>query len=186
MHGSCLIVTLLCGSAALPAAAQSVLVAQSEIGFVSRQMGVPVTGKFTRWSAQLVFDPKKPAAASVAFTIDVASATFGSDQADAEVPRAPWFNAAKFPQARFESSAVSSLGNGRFDVAGKLTIKGTTRDAVVPVTFSQNGIDGAAQGSFTIKRLDYKIGDGEWADTAIVANEVLVKFKLMLTNLPPM
>ena len=51
-------------------AEQKVLPAQSEIAFVSRQMGVPVEGKFKRWDAQLAFDPKKPEAGKVSFSID--------------------------------------------------------------------------------------------------------------------
>ena len=105
-----------------PALAQQVLPAQSEIAFVSRQMGVPVEGKFKQWSAQIVFDPKNPAAGKVGFTIQTGSASFGSPETDAEVPKAPWFNVAKFPTASFTSSAIKALGGGRFDVTGTLSI----------------------------------------------------------------
>jgi polyisoprenoid-binding protein YceI len=40
-----------------------------------------------------------------------------------------------------------------------------------------------ASGSVAIKRLDFKIGDGEWADTSMVANDVTVKFKLAFAGL---
>jgi polyisoprenoid-binding protein YceI len=33
-----------------------------------------------------------------------------------------------------------------------------------------------------IKRLDFKIGEGDWADTSMVANDVQVKFKLQLNG----
>jgi polyisoprenoid-binding protein YceI len=171
---------------ALPwaAQAQQVLPAQSEISFVSKQMGVPVAGQFKRFSAQLKFDPKKPEAGQVAFSIDTGSAAFGSPETDAEVPKAVWFNVAKFPSASFQSSAITGLGGGRYEVRGKLMIKGQAQDTVVPVTLVQAGTNGTATGSFSIKRLDFKIGDGEWADTAMVANDVQVKFKLALTGLP--
>ena len=170
--------------ATLPAQAQQVNPAQSEIAFVSKQMGVPVEGRFRKWSAQMSFDPKKPEAGQVSFTIDTGSAGFGSPETDAEVPKAAWFNAAKFPQATFQSSAIKALGGGRYEVTGRLTIKGSTQAAVVPVTLAQNGATGTATGSFTIRRLDFKIGEGEWADTSMVANDVQVKFKLALTGLP--
>jgi hypothetical protein len=41
-------------------------------------MGVPVEGKFGRFSAQVALDPKKPETGSVALAIDTASARFGS------------------------------------------------------------------------------------------------------------
>lgn len=171
-------------AAAAPLAwAQSVVPAQSEIAFVSKQMGVPVEGRFKKWSAQIAFDPKKPEAGKVAFTIDTGSASFGSAETDAEVPKAAWFNVAQFPQASFQSTAIRALGGGRYEVSGKLAIKGSVRDAVVPVTLAHSGSAGTATGSFTLKRLDFKIGDGEWADTSMVANEVQVRFKLALTGL---
>ena len=90
-----------------PAFAQQKLVpAQSEISFVSKQMGVPVEGRFKKFDAQITFDPAKPEASKMAFTIDVASAAFGAPETDAELPKATWFNTSKFPQATFQSSAV--------------------------------------------------------------------------------
>ena len=173
----------LLGATPLTALAQQVVPAGSEIGFVSKQMGVPVEGKFKKWTAQISFDPKKPEAGKVSFTIDTASAGFGSPETDAEVPKAPWFNSAKFPQASFQSTAIKALGGGKFEVRGKLTIKGASQDAVVPVAITQAGPSSTASGSFMIKRLDFKIGEGEWADTSMVANDVQVKFKLALTGL---
>ena len=169
-----------------PALAQQVVPAQSEIGFVSKQMGVPVEGKFKQWTARISFDPKKAEAGSVAFTIQTGSASFGAAETDAEVPKAEWFNVAKFPQASFASSAIKALGGGRFEVRGKLAIKGATQDVVVPVTVTQAGAASTAAGSFVIKRLDFKIGEGDWADTSMVANDVTVKFKLALTGMAPL
>jgi len=169
-----------------PAAAQQVVPAHSEIGFVSKQMGVPVEGRFKKWTAQIAFDPKKPEAGKVNFTIDTGSASFGAPETDSEMPKAPWFHVAKFPQATFQSTAIKALSGGRFEVRGKLAIKGATQDAVVPVTVTQAGATSTASGAFTIKRLDFKIGEGDWADTSMVANEVQVKFKLALTGLAPL
>ena len=171
---------------AIPAFAQQVVPAQSEIAFVSKQMGVPVEGKFKQWSAQIAFDPKKPEAGKIGFTIQTGSASFGSAETDAEVPKAAWFNVAKFPQASFSSSGIKALGGGKFEVRGKLAIKGSTQDVVVPVAVTQAGAASTASGSFVIKRLDFKIGEGEWADTSMVANDVTVKFKLALTGMAPL
>ena len=172
--------------ATTPAWCQQVVPAQSEISFVTKQMGVPVEGKFKQWAAQITLDPKKAEAGKVAFTIQTASASFGAAETDAEVPKVTWFNVAKFPQASFASSSLKALGGGKFEVRGKLLIKGSSQDVVVPVAISQAGANSTATGSFTIKRLDFKIGEGEWADTSMVANDVQVKFKLALTGLAPL
>jgi polyisoprenoid-binding protein YceI len=168
---------------AAPACAQQKLVpAQSEIAFTSKQMGVPVDGKFKKFDAQVAFDPKKPDAAKIAFSIDIGSATLGSAETEAELVKPDWFNTKMFPQATFQSSTVKATGPGKFDVAGKLVIKGASHDVVVPVALAQAGANTTASGAFTIKRLDFKIGDGDWKDTSMVANDVQVKFKLTLTG----
>ena len=163
-------------------AQQKLVPAQSEISFVSKQMGVAVDGHFKKFDAQIAFDTAKPDTSKIAFTVDLASATVGSPESDSELPKATWFNTAKFPQATFQSTAVKSLGGGKYEVSGKLSIKGTSRDVVVPVAMVQSGPTTTATGVFSLKRLAYKIGENEWADTSMVADDVQVKFKLALTG----
>ena len=166
--------------------AATLVPAQSEIVFTTRQMGVPVEGRFTAFTAQVALDPRQPATGSVALSIDTAGTRFGVAETDAEVVKPVWLSATAFPKATFQSTAVRAVGPGRFEVAGRLSIKGTTRDLVVPVSVAQAGGTSTASGSFAIKRLEYRIGEGEWADTSIVANDVQVRFKLVLTGLPPL
>lgn len=166
-----------------PAWAQQKLVpAQSEIAFVSKQMGVPVEGRFKKFDAEVNFNPAKPDTSRIAFTVDTGSATLGVPETDAELPKATWFNVPKFPQATFQSKTVKGLGGGKFEVAGQLNIKGQVRDVVVPVTLTQSGATTTATGSFTLKRLAFKIGENEWSDTSMVAEDVQVRFKLALTG----
>ena len=176
--------TLAMGFAAPCSAQQRLVPAQSEIGFTSKQMGVPVDGKFKKFDAQVAFDPKQPEAAKIAFSIDIGSATLGSAETEAELVKPDWFNTKMFPQATFQSGTVKATGPGKFDVAGKLVIKGASQEVIVPVALAQAGANTTASGAFVIKRLDYKIGDGDWKDTSLVANDVQVKFKLTLTGVP--
>ena len=177
----------LLGGLCQPACAeQKLLPAQSEIAFTSKQMGVPVDGKFRKFDAQLAFDPKKPEAAKIGFTIDLASVSLGTAETEAELAKPDWFNTKAFPQASFQSSTVKALGGGRFEVSGKLAIKSIGHDVVVPVTLLQAGANTTASGTFSIKRLDFKIGDGDWKDTSMVADAVQVKFKLVLTGVGPL
>ena len=167
-------------------AQQKVIPAQSEIAFTSRQMGVPVDGRFKAFDAQVAFDPKQPQAAKIGFTIELGSATLGSPETETELARPDWFNTRMFPQATFQSSAVKATAPGRFDVTGKLVIKGASQDVTVPVALTQAGGTTTASGAFVIKRLDFRIGDGDWKDTSMVANDVQVKFKLTLTGVGPL
>lgn len=160
--------------------------AGSELGFTFRQMGVPVDGHFKRFDAQLAFDPKKPEAGKVSFSIELGSVALGAPEVETELAKPLWLDSRKNAQASFQSSAIKPAGKGRLEVSGKLSIKGQTRDISVPVTLTQSGTQTTASGSFTIKRLDYRIGEGEWSDVSIVANDVQVKFKLNFSGIGPL
>jgi len=181
----------LCLLALLPllAAAQSppaakLLPAQSEIVFTSRQMGVPVEGRFRKFDARVAFDPRQPETGRVTLTVDLASVAMGAAESEAEVAKPGWFDTKAFPQASFQSSAIKAVGGGRFEMSGKFTLKGQSRDLTVPVTLAQAGGTSIASGSFVVKRLDFRIGDGDWSDTSLVANDVQVRFRLALSGLP--
>lgn len=156
----------------------------SEIVFVSRQMGAPVEGRFEQFDARVVLGPVHPQDGRVELTIATASATLGLAEIDAELRKPAWFDVARHPRARFESTAIVAAGPGRWNVAGRLTIKGTTRELRVPVTLEHRGSTAVARGSLTIRRTEFGIGSGEWGDTSLVADEVQVRFRFAFEGLP--
>ena len=166
----------------LAQAQQKLLPAQSEISFVSRQMGSPVEGRFRSFDAQVALDPKQLGAAKIVLVVDLASAALGSTETETELRRPDWFDVKKFPQASFTSSAVKPAGAGRLEVVGTFSLKGRSRALSVPVTLTQAGGTTTATGAFTVRRLDFKVGDGDWTDTDLIANDVQVKFKLALSG----
>lgn len=177
-----------CWLAAAAAGAQQgpkLVPAGSEIVFVTRQLGVPVEGRFTRFSAQITFDPAQPEAGRVVLDVDTRSATLGTPELDSELPKPGWLDSAKQGQAHFESQRIRVLGKGRFEAAGRLTIKSATRDVAVPVALAPAPGGAVASGSFVLKRLDFRIGDGEWSDTSVLADDVQVKFRLVVEGLSP-
>lgn len=151
---------------------------KSAINFTYKQMGVAVDGKFKRFSSQLAFDPARPASASASFEVELASVDTGAPEGDDEVVGKPWFNTKAFPTARFVSTGVKPLGGNKYEVTGQLSIKGKTQPVVVPATFTAQGKTAAFDGSFTIRRADFSIGEGSWAKFDIVANDVLIKFHI--------
>ena len=157
---------------------RQVLADKSRITFGYQQMGVAMEGRFGRFSSQLRFDPATPASAMARIEVDLASVDTGSVEGDAEVANKTWFNTRDFPSARFESTAIKALGGNRYEVAGKLSIKGVGREVVVPATFTQQGEAGVFDGSLTIRRGDFAVGEGAWKAFDIVANEVVIRFHL--------
>ena len=151
---------------------------KSAIHFTYKQMGVAVDGQFRKFASQITFDPAKPSAAKATFEVELASVDTGAPEGDQEVAGKPWFNTRAFPIAKFVSGTVKPLGGNKVEVAGQLTIKGKTQDVVVPATFTPQGNSGVFDGSFTIRRADFSIGEGSWAKFDIVANDVLIKFRI--------
>ncbi len=152
---------------------------KSALTFAYRQMGVPMEGKFRKFAAHIAFDPNKLSAAQAQIEINPADIDTGLSDADAEVLGKLWFNIKAYPSAQFVATGVKALGGNRYEASGKLTIKGKTQDVPVIFTFKPEGVLGIFDGAFTLKRLDYAIGEGEWTDVSAVANEVQVKFHIV-------
>lgn len=153
--------------------------AKSKLVFGYQEMGVALEGNFKQFTTRMTFDPDKPTAAQAQFDIQIASIDTGSDAANEDVFGKEWFNTKAYPTAQFVSTGVKALGGNRYEVSGKLTLKGRTRDVAAPFTFKQEGNTGIFDGAFTLKRLDYGIGEGSWVDTSVVANDVQIKFHLV-------
>lgn len=171
---------LTCGFAILSCANaaeyNSIQADKSNLAFVYKQMGVPIDGHFKKYTVQLSFDPAKLTTAKANLDIDLASIDAGSDEANDEVSGKEWFNTKAFPHAKFESSNFKSLGTNRYEVTGKMTIKGHTQTVSAPFTLSATG---AVDGAFTLKRAEYAIGEGSWSDFGTVANEIQIKFHFL-------
>lgn len=164
----------------------NVLVEKSQLSFTSKQMGVPVDGKFGKFAATLSFDPARPEAGKAQIEVDLASVDAGSKDANDEVVSKGWFNVREFPKARFVSTSVKALGNNRFEARGQMTIKGRTRDMTVPFSYKPDGAGSAATGVFEgvlpLQRTQFGIGEGAWADTSVVADEVPIRFRLVASQ----
>jgi polyisoprenoid-binding protein YceI len=180
----------LCTALAVPAAfaqqrVNAVDLTKSEIRFVSKQMNVPVEGRFRKFSARIDFDPAKLAESQAQVEVELGSIDTGSTEADTEVKTKGWFNVAAFPKATFVSSSVKALGPNRYEVAGKLAIKGRSADVTMPFTTRQDGGNTVFEGSFSLLRLQYNIGEGPWSDEDTVANAVQVRVRLVGVNKKP-
>ena len=156
----------------------------SAVTFGFKQMGVPLDGKFNKFSAQLSFDPTQLAKAQARIDIDLSSIDTGSAEGNEEVVGKKWFNVKDYPTASFVSTGIKALGGNRYQALGKLSIKGRTQDVAAPVTFQSDGKRGIFEGAFEIKRLDYAVGEGEWTDVSSVANEIQIKFHVVVNASP--
>jgi polyisoprenoid-binding protein YceI len=168
---------------ALPALAAALKTdtAKSTVSIVFKQLGVPVNAMFQKFTAVIDFDGAKPDAAKASVDIDAASFDLGDPEYNKEVMKKEWFNVAQFPKATFVSTSIKTGAAGRFDVAGKLSIKGKTTDVTFPLSVKKEGNTQIFDGELPIKRLTYNIGEGDWKDTSTVADEVVIKFHVVTT-----
>jgi polyisoprenoid-binding protein YceI len=177
-----LIIPMLFVSSLVFGAEYTVLVPQqSGVTFVSKQMNVPVEGSFRKFTVQIVIDPAKPENGKAHIEIDLASVDTGNSDADQEVAGQAWFDTKNNPVASFTSGRIVSTGKGQYQATGKMTIKGKTLDIKTPFTLRQSGGLLLVEGAFPLKRLDFGIGSGIWADTSVVADEVQIRFRFTIT-----
>lgn len=164
----------------LHASAQGVQIDKSDIRFLSRQMGVEIEGRFKKFEGDVRFKPTELANSYAKFEVDLASIDLGSPESEQEARGKDWFLVSQFPKGSFQSTSIRARGKDQYDVAGKLSLKGLTHELVIPVTVKTVGTERVAEGAFVLKRTDYKIGQGEWADPDVVAVDVTVKFRFVL------
>jgi len=166
-------------ASSLALAAMKVDPAKSSVAVVFKQMNVPIEAKFKRFDAAVDFNAAKPEASRASVEIDVASLDLGDPMFNGEVAKKDWFNAPQYPKATFVSSGIKPGAGGRLDVTGKLTIKGRSADVSFPLTVKKDGAAQVFEGSLPIRRLAFNVGEGEWKDTSMVADEVVIKFRVV-------
>lgn len=181
-HGRALGLALASLLAAGPAAASdwSVDAAQSSLSFVATQNGSPVEGRFENWSAEISLDPDNLADARIRAVIETGTAGTGQPQIDQTLSSASWFDPSSHPQAVFESSQITALGDGRYQAAGELSIKGKAVPLTLPFTLEIDGDTARAQAEVPLMRLVFGIGSDIPAST--VGDEVSVKIGITATR----
>ena len=162
------------------AGAQTVDLAKSQISFGFKQENVPGEGRFRKFSAQVAFDAARPEATKAAIDVEVTSVDLGDAGWNNDIQGASWFDTRQFPKATLVAGGARALGGGRFEAPAKFTLKGVTRDVVATFTAKPDGGGTLLEGSVPLKRNDFRIGDGSWADTRVVANDVAVRFRFFL------
>ncbi len=152
--------------------------ARSSVTVEFKQMGVKVQSPFKKFAAQIDYDATRPEASKASMEIDTASLDLGEAEMNKEVAKKEWFNAAQFPRATFVSSSIKPAGPGKLNVTGKLSIKGKSGDVAFPLNVKTEPGKQVFEGALPIRRLAYNIGEGEWKDTSMVADEVIIRFRV--------
>jgi polyisoprenoid-binding protein YceI len=118
-------------------------------------------GRFNDISGSFLLDPASPEASTVNISIRTESVDTANSDRDRHLRSADFFSAREFPAITFKSTGVKKTGDTTFEVAGELTLRGTTRP--ITVTMENTGVGPGRRGGevggvyteFTIKRSDF-------------------------------
>ena len=162
-------------------AADYLQAAGSSLQFAGTYQGDPFSGSFPGFKSTLSFDPKALAASKLDVVIPIATATVGNEEMDPEMRGAAFFDGKRFPQARFTATKFRALGGNRYAADGTLSLRGVNKPVTLAFTWTP-GAKPVLQGKATVKRLDFGVGGGEWADTSLLPNEIKVTTKVVFTG----
>lgn len=168
----------LCAAAPAMAECWAPRAGDGQVGFTARQAGAAFRGRFASFSGQVCIAEQS----RIRVAVRTASVDTRLPELDEALRGPEFFDARRWPQASFESDAVKALGGGRYEVAGRLTIRDVTRSLVVPFTLRpEAGADRARlEARMTLLRLDYGVGIGQWADTRWLDDAVELSIALTM------
>jgi polyisoprenoid-binding protein YceI len=141
-----------------------------------------VTGTGNGVSGKIEFDPANPTSTAGRIILDTKSLTVGNPVMAGHLHSDKWLDVANHPEIVFEATGVDNVHQKgtqvQADVRGKLTVKGITKDVVVPVSFTYladklgarvndpkvHGDLLVVRANFSINRSDFGIQAGQMTD----------------------
>lgn len=163
----------------------------SAVTFTVRHFFTPVTGQFNEFSGDVHFDAKNLKESSINVTLNVASIDTKNEKRDAHLQSPDFFDASKFSKISFVSSEIVDKGNNQYVAKGKLTIKDVSKDVELPFTllgtmahpFKKDGtLIAAFEAGLKLNRNEFKVGAGDYIQTAVIGEEVEVKITLEMNS----
>lgn len=151
----------------------------SVLAFATKYDGEVFTGTFPGFDTRISFDPAKLDDAKLEVTIPLASAKSGNSDRDSTLQGADFFNVGKFAQAKYSATKFRSLGNNQYAADGILELRGVSKPVTLTFTWTP-GAQPVLAGKATVKRLDFGVGGGDWADTKTIPNETAISTKVVL------
>lgn len=151
----------------------------SQLGFSGVFQGESFDGHFSQWTAAIRYDPANLASSTFEVTVTPASVQTGDSDRDSALPGNAFFDVAQFPEAHFVTRGFRRNGS-QVIADGKLTLRGMTKPVSLEVTFKPHAGGATLDVAGTVKRLDFGVGSGEYADTSVIGADVKIKAHLQL------
>jgi polyisoprenoid-binding protein YceI len=167
----------------LAASATSYVLAPGDnhLDFTFVQEGAATPASFKQFAVSFVYDPQNLAASKLDVKVQATSVFTDYEDRDGEIREANILDVVKFPSIEYHATSLVKSATG-VDAVGKLSVHGVTRDLRIPLVIKpvsaagKNGLE--LTGSTQVKRLDFGVGQGEWAATDTVGNEIRISWKV--------
>ncbi len=154
----------------------------SSLAFTFTQLGAANTGHFKTFATELHYDEANLAQSSLLVRVMIDSLDTEDSERDGTLKTAELFDAKTYPAATFVAKSLARDASGGLVAAGKLTIRGVSRDLRLPLTLKPDTNGYELSGQTSIKRLDFGVGQGEWKSTESVGDEVKLQYKVILVK----
>ncbi|PCJ22332.1 MAG: hypothetical protein COA96_14775 [SAR86 cluster bacterium] len=171
----------------LPAQAATWLIdpAESRVFFKYSYEGTPYQGEFKNVEATFEIDPMSPGSCEFSVTIPIAEISVDSPEVLDYLLDLELFDVDQFPTASFKAEKCTLQSMNSFVSDGTLTIRDETHPISFPFEFEVELYDGQVRfhltSEVTIQRLDFGVGQGYWANTAAIPNDVIVSIDIYAT-----
>jgi polyisoprenoid-binding protein YceI len=163
----------------------------SEINFkVKHMMIANVSGGFKKFDVNVTTEGNDFTKAKIHFTADVNSISTNSDQRDGHLKSPDFFDAAAFPEIKFEGTSMDKKSDEEYKLNGNLTIKGVTKPVTLNVNFGGIGKDpyGNTKAGFSVEgkinRKDFGLTWNAALETGgvMVGDELKVQSEIQLVK----
>jgi polyisoprenoid-binding protein YceI len=153
---------------------QEWIVSSSSVKFKIKNAGFTIDGTFNGLVAKIIFDASKGSGNFINAAIDSKSINTGNETRDSHLKKAEYFDVLKFPSITMKTTVLVKETDGTYKGYFKLTMKGKTKDVLIPFTFSEKNGKALLKGTFTINRLDYAVGESSMllSDSVYITIEV--------------
>lgn len=160
--------------------------AHSGVYFDVRHIFATVRGQFDDYTGKFIFDQESNDTSSCEFEVKVKSINTNINQRDTHLRSEDFFAAKKFPTIAFKSTRINQIEGNQFEIVGNLTVKDVTKEVKVPFTYfavkdnptKPNELVAGFEGKFTIDRLEYNVGNGNFYKMGLVGKDVLITISL--------
>ncbi|MFK8078922.1 MAG: cytochrome b/b6 domain-containing protein [Granulosicoccus sp.] len=155
---------------------------ESEVSFIADVTGDQTPGSFADSTVTASINTQAPDNSSIVAVVNTSTLSSENAQVEGSLPDPEWFDVAAYPEARFDSTAITANADGTFQVDGNLTIKANTQTISFPMSLTDEDDKQVARGEFTIDRREFNIGMDSQPTDEYVGFNVTIRFRFDISQ----